>query len=368
MKTCTTVVFLMLTFAVAFSQKRGDKSAIDNKKEAQTQISLGDSYLQKGNGGMAVASYERAASLDPQNPLPHYKIGQVYVRSRNSEVAIESFRKAISVDSSYADAYKELGELYYAAKKGTEAVNAQQRYMDLKGNPDEGLVRLGYYLFMTRDFAKTNEVFAKAYEKNLLNDTGLRYYGLSLMENGDYENGRKLFEAYLSKVAGEASDYAAYGRALLELKQDSLAVISLERSLSIDNKPAAVKKMLWEALYNQGKSYYAKQQYALADTSFEKLIALHPGMVTGYLWAGRSTAQLDPESEKGLAKDFYQKVIEIGQSTPDKSKNDLKEAYSYLGYYYFVKKDVAESRANWQKVLTIDPQDTRAKEALKAIR
>lgn len=360
------IVFMMLTIVVAFGQ-RSKRQATDPLKEEQTKISMGDTYLQQGNGGMAVSSYEDAALLVPTDALPHYKIGNVYLRSKNTAAAMEAFQKAVTVDPTYARAYKEIAELYYMQKNGTEAVKAQEKYIALTG--DEGLVRLGYYLFMTRDFARTNATFEKAYQKKLLKDADLRYYALSLVEAGDYLNGKKIFEEYLPGATEEsAADYASYGKALAQLRQDSLAAISLERSLSIDNRQTSVKKVLWETLYSLGKTYYASKRFADADTTFEKLINLHPGVITGYVWAGRANACLDPETEKGLAKDFYEKVIEIGQAAPEKSKNDLKEAYSYLGYYYYVKKQPGESKLNWNKVLSIDPQDERALEALKTIK
>lgn len=356
------IVFIMLTFAVAFSQRKGNQQ-VDPKTNAAVKIATGDTYAKQGNGGKAVSSYEEAASLDPQNPLPHYKIGEIYLRSGNKDAAMEAFQKAISVDATYAAAYKEIAELYYMQKNGAEAVKAQEKYLEFSTSRDDGLVRLGYYTFMTRDFLKTNGIFKEAYEKGLLKDTDLRYYGLSLVEAEDYSGAQKILEEYLSKKEGEASDYTAYAKTLVQLKQDSLAVLALEKSLSLDNRQTGVKKMLWETLYALGKSYYSRKMFAEADTTFEKLIGLHPSVATGYLWAGRANAQLDPETEKGLAKDFYEKVIEIS-----KSKTDLKEAHAYLGYYYFVKKDVPQSRANWEKVLTIDPKDSQAIEALKAIK
>ncbi len=360
------IVFLMLTFAVAFGQK--SKKQPDPVKEAATKISMGDAYLQQGNGGMAVSSYEDAALLTPSDALPHYKIGLVYLRSKNPDAAMEAFQKAVSTDAKYSQAYKEIAELYYTQKNSAEAVRAQEKYLELT-NDDAGQLRFGYYLFMAKDFARANEAFNKAYEKSLLKDSGLRYYGLSLIEAGDYAKGKNIFEEYFSQSEDEvATDYASYGRALVQLKQDSLAAIALEKSVSLDNRQTSVKKMLWETLYSLGKSYYAKKQFELADTTFERLINLHPGVITGYVWAGRANAELDPETEKGLAKDFYEKVIVIGQTTPDKSKNDLKEAYSYLGYYYYMKKNANESKLNWQKVLSIDPQDAHALEALKLIK
>lgn len=347
-----TVLFLIITF-FAFGQKA----------DVATKMAMGDTYAKQGNGGKAISNYEDAAALDPKDPLPHFKIGNIYLQSKNADAAMEEFQKAITVDPGFAPAYKEIAELYYLQKKGIEAVKAQQKFIELSDSRDEGLVRLAYYQFMARDFAGTNETFEQAHQKGLLKDSDLRYYGLSLVEAADYEKAQKILEEYLSKAEGVASDYAAYGKVLIQLRQDSLAAIALDRSLALDNRQTPVKKMLWETLYNLGKSYYSNKQFALADTTFGRLIDLHPGVATGYLWAGRSEAQLDPETTQGLAKDSYEKVIEIS-----KSNTDLKEAYSYLGYYYYIQKDAASSRANWQKVLSIDPQDTQAKEALKAIR
>jgi len=347
-----TVLFVIIAF-FAFGQR----------VDVNTKIATGDAYAKQGDGGRAISNYEVAATLDPQNPLPHFKIGNIYLQSKNADAAMEEFKNAVAVDPKFAPAYKEIAELYYLQKNGAEAVKAQEKFIEFSGSRDEGLVRLAYYHFMTHDFAKTNQVFDETYRKGLLKDGDLRYYGLSLVEAGDYEVARKILEEYFGKAEGVASDYAAYGRALIQLRQDSLAAIALDRSLVLDNGQTPVKKMLWETLYNLGKSYYSSKQFALADTTFERLINLHPGIVTGYLWAGRSEAQLDPETTQGLAKDSYEKVIEIS-----KSNNDLKEAYSYLGYYYYVQKDIALSRTNWQKVLSIDPQDERAKEALKAIK
>ncbi|HZY81849.1 MAG TPA: tetratricopeptide repeat protein [Cyclobacteriaceae bacterium] len=360
---------------------------------------LGDVYLLEGNGGQAISNYEHAAMLDVRNAAPHYRIGNVYVRSTNKDAAIESFQKAVNVDPGYAPAYKELAELYYMMKNGPEAAKAQEKYMELSESGENGNVRMGYYQFMNRDFAKANDAFGKAYQGGTLKDNALRYYALSLVEAGDLAESQRIFEQYFSKAKPEqidASDYAQYGKVLLKLEQDSLAVAAFENSLAIDSKQVPLRQLQAETLYKDkryaesvaaykqliglrakpssqdlyslGRAYYYNENFQQSDSTFRKLIDLQPTMTVGYLWAGRSNAQLDPDTEKGLAKPFYEKLIEIGQATADKSRGDLKEAYSYLGYYYFVKNNAAMSRANWEKVLAIDPQDERAKEALKAIK
>jgi tetratricopeptide (TPR) repeat protein len=381
-------------------------SAMDllNKAEAiepneATSLLLGDCYLLQGNGGKAVSNYEAAAILNVRDAAPHYKMGLVYIRSTNYEVALKYFQNAVSVDPTYTSAYKELAELYYQMKRGDEAVKAQEKYLSLTERPDAGRVRLAFYLFMTRDFARTNDVFEQAYQNGGLSETALRYYALSLLEAGEYSRAQKVFEEYFSKAKPEQideSDYTNYGKVLLNLDQDSLAVIAFDKSLAIQPRQIAVLQLKAETLfkdkkyesavvsyraliagrnkatsqdlYSLGRSQYYSNQFNGADSTFRKLIEAQPNMIIGYLWAGRANANLDPESETGLARPFYQQVIERGQQTPDKNKNELIEAYSYFGYYHFVKKEYAVSRSYWEQVMALDPSSEKAREALKAIK
>ena len=90
-------------------------------------------------------------------------------------------------------------------------------------------------------------------------------------------------------------------------------------------------------------------------------------MTVGYLWEARAKSNLDPESENGLAKPYYEKLIEKATANPEKNKNDLVEAYSYLGYYHFLKQENQLSKSYWQKVIALSPDDAKAKEALRAL-
>jgi tetratricopeptide (TPR) repeat protein len=128
------------------------------------------------------------------------------------------------------------------------------------------------------------------------------------------------------------------------------------------------QKATSQDLYSLGRAQYYVESFHDADSTFKKLIDLQPAMSVGYLWAARTNSNLDPESVNGLALPFYEKVVSIGQATPDKSKAELKEAYSYMGYYYIVKKQASLSKASWEKVLAIDPNDERAKEGMKVVR
>jgi tetratricopeptide (TPR) repeat protein len=367
-------------------------------QDATTLVLLGDAYLQQNNGGLAVTSYERAAELNPKSARPHYKIGLVYLRSKNFTAAQAALTKAVELDPWYTLAYKELGELFYQLKQGEKAVSYYEKYLALTSKPAIGKLRYAFFLFMAKDFSKANEIFKELAEKADVTPITLRFYAVSLFEAGDYQQSRNVFERYFAKAETEgveASDYGYFGKLLLKQNDDSLAIENLRRSISMENRQPDVLQLLAETYfktrkypeaissyeqlielrgkasshdyYSLGRAYYFNKQYELADTIFQKLIELQPNMTVGYLWEARAKSNLDPESENGLARPYYEKLIEKASANPEKNKNDLAEAYSYLGYYHFLKQETQLSKSYWQKVVAINPEDAKAKEALKAL-
>ncbi|HEX6891016.1 MAG TPA: tetratricopeptide repeat protein, partial [Chryseolinea sp.] len=334
----------------------------------------------------------------PKSAEPHYKTGLVYLRSRNLTAAQEALTKAIEIDPGYTLAYKELGELFYQLKQGDKAVSNYEKYLALTGKPAIGTLRYAFFLFMAKDFVRANEAFSGLVKKDDVSPLTLRFYAISLFEVGDYQQSRSMFERYFANAQRdeiEASDYAYFGKLLIRQNEDSLAIENLRRSISLEKRQPDLLQLLAETYfkikkypeaisayenlielrskpssqdyYSLGRAYYFNKQFEKADTMFIKLIELQPNMTVGYLWGARAKSNLDPESEQGLARPYYEKLIEKASATPEKSRNDLLEAYSYLGYYHFLKQENQLSKSDWQKVITLNPEDAKAREALKAL-
>jgi tetratricopeptide (TPR) repeat protein len=374
------------------------KSKSSNSKDPATFILLGDAYLQQNNGGLAVTNYENAANLDPKNGKPHYKTGVVYWRSKNVPLAVEAYNKAITADPEYAPAYKELGEIYYVDKKGEEAVKVQEKYLSLTENPEPGKRQLAFYYFMAKNYTKANEMFKEIVQTPDVTPITWRFFAVSSMETEEFDQSRMAFDKYFSSVKPEeiqASDYASLGQALLKMKEDSLAIEAFDKSIALDSTRTDILQLQSETLmrkkkydraipvikqlmllrqkplsmdyYAIGRAYYYNQQFAEADSAFTKLIELQPTMTVGYLWQARIKASQDPESTQGLAKPYFDKLVEVASTNPEKNKADLVEAYRYLGYYAYLQKDNATSKSYWQKVLALVPKDPQATEAIEIL-
>ena len=125
--------------------------------------------------------------------------------------------------------------------------------------------------------------------------------------------------------------------------------------------------------------------YKVINTAlFKELSFQVPNSYVSYFWRARVNSMLDPETTKGLAKPYYEKVIEIGLVQPERYKRELIESYKYLGYYHYViadaittknngnpdlaKEEYGEAKSFFSKVLTLDAKDEVALKALESIK
>src|SRR5690606_9297860 len=116
-------------------------------------------------------------------------------------------------------------------------------------------------------------------------------------------------------------------------------------------------------------------EFVLSDSAFSKLIQVKDDFATAWLYRGRNNYSIDEMdgTSEGLAKPYYEKFIELTLNDPNfdpkRQGRDLKEAYKYLGDYYFsVANDKTTSNSYWLKVLELDPNDQQAKDVLAGMK
>lgn len=104
-----------------------------------------------------------------------------------------------------------------------------------------------------------------------------------------------------------------------------------------------------------------------ADEIFAEVAQRVPDNYLGYFWRARTNAMADPESTEGLAKPYYEAALNLLEKKADASKALIIECESYLGYYHFLQKDYEQSKVYWNKILTLDPENETAKQALQGL-
>ena len=377
-------------------------------KNADLYVLNGDVYSELNNGTEAANNYNQALALDKTQVKAVLHKGQLYKRSTNYDGAAEEFKKAISVDQNFAPAYRELAEVNYLQHKIEDAKANYKKYLELSKNnvsarlrytsflyysksfpealaefnqitkidsSNTGFLRLGTYVnFESSEAMKDSTLIAKAklfsdrlfntLDSTKFNSRDIEYYGKILAKSGMDSIGagyiRKAYEMEPSRNDLLNDLYTVYQKSK---KYDSSAAV-------LQEKIATGKNITSNDYLNLGKAYYSLHQPEKADSAFARYADIQPKWAPIYAWRGRSNAMIDSTGKQGLAKQFYEKYIEVANQDSaniSKYKKDLMEANQYLAFYYFVQKDCQQSIAYWKKVLEFDPENKQAKDSIKQI-
>lgn len=371
-------------------QKSGDYM---NEISAQTKKLMGDAYLALGEAGDAVNSYENAIRLNPQlTARLRNVIGELYLSARNTKAAMEQFQKAKQANPNYAPVYRNLGEIYFTYENNvTKAKEMYQKYLELSDISTGAKDRYAAFLYVSKDFEKAipaiREVLNRKPDDLVMN----RLLGYSYFKTEQYPKAVDAFEKYFNIVTEDeilATDYSLYGKSLIQTGNNSLAIDYMTKAIEQDStnllmvedfaqtlteqkkyeSAAALYTILLEQknelstndYYSAGRAFMRAKMYEKAIPNFAKVIELEPDNYIGYYMMALTQQYLDPQGEKGLAKKYYEKLIELTSDKPDENKNVLITAYQYLATYYTRDKKLEKALELWNKINTIDPGNANA--------
>ncbi len=401
---------------------------IDQAKQMDPKSGLpfiveGDMLLRQGHLGQAASKYDMALYFSPDLLGAYLKAARIYM-TINHTVSSEKLLKAQQIAPDFSGIYSILGELHEIKGDSKNAADNYTRFINAGNYDVEHLLRYAGILYFDKQYdkilpiikpvlaAQPDNVVAKrlnAYVSSKL-EPGLA--SLDIVKNFIETTPEKeiIYQDYicyadelaLSKQYAEASIY--YKKAFQ--KDGTKKNLLLEIAEMYAKTPQLDSAARYYDLYlaqvgpdpsvflKQGRNYYnmasldsipetKNMLFHKADSMFTKLTEVAPNSYVGYFWRARTNSALDPETTQGLAKPFYEKVVEITLKQPERFRRELIESYKYLGYYYYVKADTITTKNNgnpdkakeeyniakdyFSKILAIDPNDEVAAKALKDI-
>lgn len=366
-------------------------------KNPDVYISMGNAYIKKVDGSKAISQFEKALEFNPKSAKAWVGIGRLYTGALNYQESKAAFDKALELDPDYPPAYRYLGELYFTAKQYDKAIETYKKFVDLTDNSVNTQIRYAFFLFLSKDYKTTSQVINELLKKDTSNHLVYRVFAYSSYETGDYKTGYDAITKFLSRVEPGRiipSDYEYLGKLQLKTGKEMEGIESLNKALLLDTTKSDIYADLGGAYFQvkdfkrsaeaygmkigkskgnaadyflYGRSLYFSNDLVNADSAFARVTFAKADFAPAHLYRARINAQLDPETSSGLAKPHYEKYIELAASDTKKNKKELVEAYSYLGYYYFLQNDTSTSRTNWMKVKELEPENKQADEVLKQL-
>ena len=226
-------------------------------------------------------------------------------------------------------------------------------------------MKFGDALFNQSDSAKFSYL-DYAYLGNAFNglkqaDKAIEQYNLALQSEFDNKAKRAGVVKQLSDAYAEKEDYIN-------------AIERYKEYLEGIEKATATDMAALGSLYTQHASKLTdpvakKEAFTQADGVYAGLAEKYENAVEyANFMRARVNAQMDPDSKQGLAKPYYDKLIELIAPKAEKDASDkarLIEAYRYnIAYFFIVKEDKAQAKEFANKLIALDPNNEVAKQIL----
>ncbi len=403
-----------------------EKAKVLNEKDAQIFLALGDAYRAQMKNSEAFSAYRTAYDLDKTMLRSKVELGKINKLSKAYPEAIEEYNKVLALDANYGPAYRELAEAYLPwsltsqkeyDSRLKQGLTYYEKYMDLTDRSLDSRLRHADFLMWAKDYKALEKEANEMAKLDKVNLRVLRYLAYSAFENGNYTASSQALKDFMAKVEPAriiSQDYLYLGRAQMkDTTQLDEGMKNITKAVEMDSTNAEVMSEIALALYKAkkyddaakayeiaiknperalldyfylGSSYYfdygAKKTANLnpendllvkADSAFSYLIQRAPTTHQGWLYRGRINRLLDgPEDAKGLAVPFFEKYVNL--VTVEKPElaaantNNLVQAYTYLGSVSARRDgDNVKAKMYFDKVLALDPNNTTAQQAKKAI-
>lgn len=253
------------------------------RQASLVQLNLGYAAYRRGDFEAALAKFQTASELTPDDPQPYRWMGRIHLESGNTLAARQSWQKAVQLQPNAANRYfLELSQS--SLDYGREAVSA---------------FYLGYEAYSLGRRPEALGHFNRALQAAPNWLEAKRWAGRIQLEQGNAAEALRLWrEIVASPQASDADRYqlrradlaAQYGLqagdaylqgvASYQLGDKAAARASFERALQSAPR-------FTEAWYWLGRVAYEQQDYATAERAYSQVLILEPTNAQARYWLGQ---------------------------------------------------------------------------------
>ncbi|MEO8445240.1 MAG: tetratricopeptide repeat protein [Gammaproteobacteria bacterium] len=251
---------------------------------AEAHLNLGNALQQQGQPDEAIASYRRALRLKPQSAETHYNLGRVYESQAKMTDAVRSYGRAVALLPDYAEAHFNLGNAYHATGALAEAIASYQRAVNLKPDYAEAHNNLGAQFEARGDLAEATASYGRALALQPQFAEARNNLGNVLLAEGKLDEAIASYQAAIASRPGYAEAHNNLGNALL-------AAGRLDEAIRCHDRALELKPHFADARWNKSFARLLQGDYAEGWPLFEarwEVLGHHPDipLFTQPLWLG----------------------------------------------------------------------------------
>jgi len=337
------IVFFQL--ATSYYYKSDYKSAIAGfnqalklkPDDAKAYNNRGIAYKNQGKYSEAIADYNQALKLKPDDAVAYSNRGNVYANQGKYSEAIADYYQALKLKPDLTDAYNNRGIAYAGQGKYSEAITDFNQALKLKpdyavayNNRGNAYGLQGKYSEAIADYNQALKL--KPDLANAYNNRGDAY-----IDQGKYSEAIADYNQALKLKPDYAVAYNNRGNAYIDQGKYSEAITDYNQALKLKPDYAV-------AYNNRGNAYINQGKYSEAITDYNQALKLKPDFAVAY--NNRGDAYIDQGKYSEAIADYNQAL----KLKPD----DFAKAYYNKACVHSLKREVKEAIENLQRAIDLD--------------
>lgn len=331
---------------------------VNSPSDVNILVALGNAYFERETWALAKQYFDKALKNKPNLPSAYFGIGKSFRKQKKFKEAVESFDKVISIDSKFAEAYYEKALILNGLGNIESSSENMVKYLELKPNSGKGKSFYGRTLYELEKYEEAISVFKELSQSDTsYSSTAYLFLGriYSKLKSKDsvtsVQNSLSSID-YYSKAKQDEIEYDD----LLNLGNVYTNLKNITGATAYFNKAIAKDEASPDAYFEMGKMYFGENQLETAVEFFQK--AISKGMKTSGIYLYSGAANYNLKKFEDAARDLKESV-KINENNP-------------IGFLFLAKSlralgNKEEAIANYQKVLTLDPSNQEASDAIKVL-
>lgn len=309
----------------------------------------------------AVTEANQAIEVQPENPELRKLLARIYTNfARDQESssadqmlasAVASYEKALELNPDDFEALVEVSGLYRASGRDEQALEALERSLEIKPNAPEALGRISALYRETGDPQKSIDALEKALENSDVNPGLLQELAQSYQQAGRHDDAAEAFESLLDRVSERGSNTLPIRRQLAE----SL-VLSGEFDKARDQYEALLEAEPRNAEYHLRLSQVHRERRRFDDawTSLRRAQELAPDSIEIKY---NTVMLLEAERRFGEAIEALEAILkDTEQSSYDGRERATRTMFlEHLGSLHRDQEDYDGAIAVYQRIEEINP-------------
>lgn len=284
----------------------------------------GDEHAARAERTAAVAVYQEAARLRPNDPLLHLRLAQLYLDWGRTDEALDAIAQAQRLGAKETDLERLWVAAHVARADWPAVVEHAQRLLALAPDERDARHALAHAYIELREWDAAQEEYQTLLRVDSTDSLAHERLG-ALLLGDDYDAAiQHLFAAQT------------------ELADRLLAALS--PSLGATEGGARMEAAYASAIL--GWPLLEAEEWALASLQFERALSYDPDYPDAHAYLGYA---LDHQGYSGEAGPHLQQAV---AQAPDSAA-----AHTFLGLYYERLGDVASARAEYEAAYDLDPNN-----------